>query len=484
MEGGFESWINSTYGGQTAHSLIPTQAVLDQRHGAGTQIIAGDNGNYYVTSPTAGIGDSWYKYGNDGTFSHQGAHKDAAWADLAAMAALSGVGMSFLGGGLAGGAGVGGAGATGSVSTGAGSFFPMSGTAGAGMSSAAGGGGLFGGLGLGGSGGGMFGSLGGLLGGGGGGWGSLLSGGLNLAGSLIQGNAAKDAANSYAQAATSAANAAKFRPVGVTTRFGNSNFQFDGNGNLVGAGYGLSPDMANMRDRALFQANQGLGTAEGMAGHANSLFGLGAQYTATSPEQAAQDWMASQQSLLAPSRDRELAKVRNGLFNTGRSGLAVGATGARPDGSAGLAAANPEMEAYFNAIAQQDAQLATQADAYGRDRVKFGAGLFGTGLGLMSDAYNPMKAALGLGSTIEDLGQGSMKLGMNLGGLTAQSNSDAAKYLLSGAAQQQAVNSQSPFGAWLTGGAGSSLLNGLFSGGSPAPNYAANLPVGMFRWDE
>jgi hypothetical protein len=37
-----------------------------------------------------------------------------------------------------------------------------------------------------------------------------------------------------------AAEAAKFRPVGITTRFGSSNFQMSPEGYLTGAGYTVS----------------------------------------------------------------------------------------------------------------------------------------------------------------------------------------------------------------------------------------------------
>ena len=63
-----------------------------------------------------------------------------------------------------------------------------------------------------------------------------ISGGLSLIGGLMSSNATRDAAQTSADAqlesARLAAEAQKFRPVGVTTRFGSSNFQFDPNGYL------------------------------------------------------------------------------------------------------------------------------------------------------------------------------------------------------------------------------------------------------------
>jgi hypothetical protein len=81
--------------------------------------------------------------------------------------------------------------------------------------------------------------------------------------------------------------------------------------------------------------------------------------------------------LLAPSRERQMAQLQNQLFQQGRGGLSVGATGMRPSGAAGLGATTPEMEAYYNAIAQQDAQLAAQAQQAGQQNVAFGSGLLG-----------------------------------------------------------------------------------------------------------
>jgi hypothetical protein len=94
--------------------------------------------------------------------------------------------------------------------------------------------------------------------------------------------------------------------------------------------------------------------------------------------------MESQYNLLAPSRERQYAQLQNQLFQTGRGGLSVGATGLRPSGGLGLGASQPELESYYNAIAQQDAELAARAEEAGRQRIAFGAGLFGTG----SDIYN------------------------------------------------------------------------------------------------
>lgn len=295
-------------------------------------------------------------------------------------------------------------------------------------------------------------------------YGSLIKAGGSLLGGALQNNsnqsAASDSAAAQQQAAQAAADAAKFRPVGITSRFGQSGFQFDANGNLTGAGYQLDPLMKEFQGASLAQAqNYGLPTINQTHDAGQSLFNLGNQYLATSPDQAAANWMQSQQNLLAPSRERQLAGVRNGLFNSGRTGLAVGATGARPDGSAGLGAANPEMEAYYNAIAQQDAGLATQAQQQGRDATAFGAGLFSTGTDIMNNGYKPFQTALGNAGTIEGMGQDTLNMGAQLGGRTAQAGSQAGQFLFAGgtgaARTQQAAASQNPWASAITGFASS-----------------------------
>ena len=49
--------------------------------------------------------------------------------------------------------------------------------------------------------------------------------------------AANQSAAAQRESARLAAEAARFRPVGITTRYGSSNFQFDPQGYLKGAGF-------------------------------------------------------------------------------------------------------------------------------------------------------------------------------------------------------------------------------------------------------
>jgi hypothetical protein len=204
-----------------------------------------------------------------------------------------------------------------------------------------------------------------------------------------------------------------------------------------------------MRDRLLSQAGgQGFQTAEQAQAAQEQLFNLGQQYLAQSPQEAAQQWMQSQQALLAPSREKAAAGLTQNLFNTGRGGVAVAQGGA-------MGAANPELQALLNAQAAQDAQLAADAQAQGRAQTTYGAGLFGTGLELGSTAYNPLKTQFGLAQSLESAGQGALDLGAQLGGRAAQAGGNVGNTLMTGATNASnamaAANSYSPFAAALQG---------------------------------
>ena len=302
--------------------------------------------------------------------------------------------------------------------------------------------------------------------------GAIIGAGASLLGGSMQSRSAKQAAETSARAqlesARLAAEAAKFRPVGVTTRYGSSNFQFDPSGYLTGAGYTVAPELQAYQDRlqaltggALTQAEMAQQQYEPLQQGATGLFGLGQQYLQQTPEQVASQYMRQQQDLLAPSRERQYAQLQNQLFQTGRGGLSVGATGLRPSGAGGLGATTPEMEAYYNALAQQDLQLASQAQQAGQQNVAFGAGLLGSGAGLMGQyqagqvgALSPFTSYLGAGSTIESLGQQPLEMGRLLGGQSASAGGNVGQALLTGglgAARTLQSTAGSGLGAALTG---------------------------------
>jgi hypothetical protein len=235
---------------------------------------------------------------------------------------------------------------------------------------------------------------------------------------------------------------AQFRPVGITTNFGQSNFQIDPNTNqLVSAGYTLAPQLQGLQTSLLggygnaLQQAQGLNTSALQQG-AQSLYGLGQGYLAASPEEARQRYISQQQALLNPQNEQTLAGIRNKLFQTGRTGLATGGTAA-----GNMAATNPEMAAYYNALARQQAQLAAGAEQAAQQQQTFGAGLLSDAgtlqakiPALQSAYYDPLKTQLGLGTQIEALGQQALGLGSELGGKASSAASQAGT-LASTAAQ-------------------------------------------------
>jgi len=266
---------------------------------------------------------------------------------------------------------------------------------------------------------------------------SLIAGGVGLFGTKLATDAAKEAARV-------AAEAMKFKPVGVTTRFGTTDYTYDDKGNLATAGYTLTPDLKAIQDKLMSGATLSLDEAKKVADlydplkkASASLFDLGTSYLAKTPEQVASDYMAKQQDLLAPSRERQYAQLENRLFQQGRGGLSVGATSARPSGARGLGATTPEMEAYYNALAQSDAELAAGAQRAGQESVLFGKGLLGAGgefLGKytagQTGAYDPFKSLLASAGAVESMGAGALDVGTALGGRTTTAASNAATTLM------------------------------------------------------
>jgi hypothetical protein len=254
--------------------------------------------------------------------------------------------------------------------------------------------------------------------------------------------AAQTGADAQLRAAQLAAEEQRFRPVGITSRFGQSQFQFDPEGRLSGAGYAASPEIQALQDRlsalygtSLGQAEQAqaLGMPIGAAGQ--GLFGLGQQYLAQSPEQARQQFMNEQYALLDPIRQREEQRLGAGVFGRGRAGLNVGDIG------------QPELFALSAARRQQDLQLAQQAEQAAQQRTAFGAGLFETGAGLLGQQYglqtqalSPFQSQFGLSQLLEQSAQQPLDIGAQLGGRSATAGANVGQTLLAGglgAAQTQ-----------------------------------------------
>ena len=292
-------------------------------------------------------------------------------------------------------------------------------------------------------------------------------------GSYLGGQAAQGAMNTQAGQMAGSAAGAQFRPVGITSRFGQSGYNFDANGNLVGAGYQVAPDIAAMREGAISQAGGLLGQAgQGAAatapafGAAQSMYTLGQGYLAQNPQEQAAQWLKQQQDLLQPSRDQSYAALQQQLQNTGRGGLSIAQGGS-------LGAANPEAQAYYNALAQQNALLASQATQQGQAQAKFGADLVGSGTNAITGAYgaqtagyNPYTSAIGAATGLEGYGAAPMAASLQLGQAGAQAGYNAGQLANLGYAQQGAANAYSPWA-------------GLFSGAAQSPAAGALVDKGI-----
>ena len=316
---------------------------------------------------------------------------------------------------------------------------------------------------------------------------NLIAGGLGTAGNLLQMQTSREAAQraqAMIEAETKAAkDAAQFRPIGMTTRFGTSQFGFDpATGRLSSAGYNLTPDVKAQQDRFMALSNQGLTQAEGAQAQfaplqtgAQRLFGLGNQYLAQSPQDVAQNYLNQQMALLQPGRELELANLQNKLQQQGRGGLSVAQGGT-------MGATTPELQALYNARAQQEAQLAANAQQAGQRDVMFGAGLLGQGSQAMGQyyggqqaAYAPYTAALGQAQTLEQLGQQPYNMGVNLGQLGAQAGANVGTLGLRGAGLSTALatsadatrnlGAQSLIAAGNPNAQFGQALGGLFGGG-------------------
>jgi hypothetical protein len=329
--------------------------------------------------------------------------------------------------------------------------------------------------------------------------GNLVQSGATTASGLLQQQTSREAAQraqAMIDAETAAAKqAAAFRPIGMTTRFGTSQFQVDPvTGQLTSAGYTLSPEAKNAQDRFLTLAGAGLTQAEQaqqqfapLQTGAQNLFNLGNQYIAQSPQDVAQNYLNQQMALLQPGRETELANLQNRLQQQGRGGLSVAQGGT-------LGATTPELQALYNARAQQEAQLAANAQQFGQQQVQFGAGLLGTGAQTMGQyyggqqaAYAPFTSAFGQMQALEAAGQQPFGMSTALAQQASQAGANVGRLGLTGAGQSVALATgadatRNPYASALSGAAANPLfgqvVGGLF-GGVPATT-AMSAPATTF----
>ncbi len=277
-----------------------------------------------------------------------------------------------------------------------------------------------------------------------------------------QAEAARYAADAQERAAQLAAEEARFRPVGISTRFGQSQFQYGPEGRLSGASYTTSPEIQALQDRLSALYGDSLGLAEQAVAPSQTLFGLGQQYLATTPEQARNQYLQEQYAMLDPIRQREEARLGASVFGRGRAGLNIGDVG------------QPELAALATARRTQDLQLAAQAEQEARNRINFGTGLFGEAAKLGTTALSPFQTQFGVSQLLEQAGQQPLDIGAQLGGRTATAGASAGRSLLEGgmqAAQTRLGGQQQQIAANQL--AGQNLMNSFFKslnfGGTQAP---------------
>jgi len=257
---------------------------------------------------------------------------------------------------------------------------------------------------------------------------SLIGASASRSAAKQQAAASREAAQAQLEAARIAAEEARFRPVGISTRFGQSQFQFGPEGRLSGASYTTSPEIQALQNRLSALYGDSLGLAEQAVAPAQTLFGLGQQYLAQSPEQARNQYLQEQYAMLDPIRQREEERLASTVFGRGRAGLNIGTQG------------QPELAALATARRTQDLQLAAQAEQAAQQRIGFGAGLFGTGIGLQTQSLAPFQQQFGTAQLLEQAAQQPLDIGAQLGGRAATAGANVGQSLLTGglgAAQTQ-----------------------------------------------
>jgi hypothetical protein len=252
--------------------------------------------------------------------------------------------------------------------------------------------------------------------------------------------AGEQAAAQQSQAARDAAAAAAFRPVGMTTRFGTSQFTREidpatGMPYVSAAGYTAAPELSALQNQLFGGFGGGYGYAQqqaqqlgALAPAAQQLFGLGgqilptgyntapsaeAQLLASQYQQAQQGLMPTSFQTAASPEAQALAEqfqrtgagylaqspeeARAEYVRTQQAALAPGqeqqlagvrnrlfqtgrgglATGGTTAG--GMQQTNPELAAYYNSLAQQNLNIGAGAEQAAQQRQSLGLGMLGQG---------------------------------------------------------------------------------------------------------
>ena len=250
----------------------------------------------------------------------------------------------------------------------------------------------------------------------------LLTTAAGVGGALADRSALERYAQQIRSAADQYAPQQQFQPVGVTSRFGRTTTpQYDAQGRLISVGYQATGDVAAQRDRLLSLSNQALPTT-------------------TNTEQATQQYYDQLQALQRPTDELTLAQLQNRLQATGRGGLAFGATSG-VGGSNALMATNPELAAYYNALAQRQSQQALTAQDVAQQRLSQQIATSGTLFGQARD--------------FETAAQQPLQLSSQFGQQATAGSTNVAKSQLEAAGLAARLQSQGALGvnAAATGGA-------------------------------
>jgi hypothetical protein len=309
-----------------------------------------------------------------------------------------------------------------------------------------------------------------------GGVGSLLGG--SMASSSAD-KAARTTANAQIKAAQIAAEEQRFKPVGITSRFGTSQFQFGPEGRLSGAGYEASPEILALQDRVSALYGDSLGLAEMAPETARGLFNLGTGYLSETPEAARQRIFNQLQAVREPAQMREEQRLGAGVFGRGRAGLNIAGMG------------QPELFALAQAREEQRASDALAAEQQAQQQINFGTGLLGTSYQLPVQALAPFQTQFGLQQLLEESARAPLDIGAQLGGRSAQAGANVGNTLLAGG--QAAANLRlqgslvGPTMAYNTladlakNKDFTSGIAGLFGGGAQqAPIYNFNDPTSIY----
>lgn len=180
---------------------------------------------------------------------------------------------------------------------------------------------------------------------------ALIGGAISAYGARKARKNARRSANQVRGDGLAAAEDVYFKPVGLTNNAGSVSFDDSGRANVQ-----------------LDQRYQGI---------QDSLFGgaqrMAADYSNYDPNMAAQDIAAQQYALMQPQVQAQQANLAQTLFGTGRGGLAVAGSGA----GAGSGMVNPDVFGFNQAMAQQNAQIAADAQDTALQRQAQMQGLLG-----------------------------------------------------------------------------------------------------------